>query len=374
MNNNNIGENPSTTATSKKVRIFACEKPHSLKHISSSLNKSGELGENDFFIITPSTASFKFSYPKIIGLKDAPYVNLNPEYKCLFAEYGQYGKVYDRNGKLVDNELSEILNEYHSIKSKNYVFKDSLRKSKERYCNYLENNVLEIINFCDHGHTGARGFKFHFEKYHGLLSLERLKAIYDVKVSVVRCLAYDEKTVIKSYKSRFDYSDESSIFMIDYFRKKDFLDYNFNINSMLYLGNTLRHSGIYLNDFINRNMLYTLLIIDEMEKATEPSVIEIMEKNNIGSCASRATIIEKLYDYEFVELIKTGVNHKKSYIRLSDCAKLFLSNLHPSLKSYKVASKFYKKTGELSLKEFKVEVSKYLNNVFEKQDRFLASK
>ena len=374
MNNNNIGENPNTTATSKKVRIFACEKPHSLKHISSALNESGELGENDFFIITPSIASFKFSYPKMIGLKDAPYANLNPEYKCLYAEYGQYGNVYNKNGRLVENELSEILKEYHNKIKRVYSSEDSIDEIREKYKNYLKNNVLEIINFCDYNHTGARGFKFYFEKYHGLLSLERFKNVYDTKVSVVRCMAYDKRTTINSFKSRFDYSDELSIFMIDYFRKKDFLDYNFNINSMLYLGNTLRNSGIHLNDFISRNMLYTLLIIADIEKTTEGNVLKVMVENDIGSNISRAKIIEKLYDYEFIELIKTGVNHKKSYIRLSDCAKLFLSNLHPSLKSYKVASKFYKKTGELSLTEFKTEISKYLNNVFEKQDRFLASK
>ncbi len=374
MNNKNIGENPSETISLKKVRLFVCEKPYQLKHTSKALNKSGKLSENDFFIIAPSICSFKFSYPKIMKLKDAPYINLDPEYKCLFAEYGQYGNVYDRNGKLVDNELSNLLSEYHFVVSRKYVFEDKMREIKSKIIDYFQTNISDVISFCDFDYTGARGFKFHFEKYYNLASLELFEKAYGINVSVARFIAMDEKSIVKSLESKLDYMNDSCIYLRDYYNKKDFIDYNFNINSMLYIGNTLRDSGIYLDGFITRNMLYTLLIILESEKITEDRLLSKMDKNNIGSNASRIAIVEELYDYNFIEKVITGIKQKKSYIRLSEQCQSFISNLHPSLKSYKVASKFYKMNKELCVKDFKLEVGKYLKNVFEKQDRFLAAK
>jgi hypothetical protein len=359
----------------KKNKIIFCEKPSQLKHVMKELGEDGDIG-----IICPAIAAFKFSYPEKINYQDIPSMNSDPIYLNNCCKYGNYGYVC-KNGEMVKSEIlfDFFQSSNHEKKSINDCdrswsqYRDEVHlKTKD----YIE-SFGEIICATDNDKTGVRGFEFYMEKYLGFYNYKYQLKSKDVRISHLMYASMDRKGLLRAYDDR-KLILESPYFdlLCESYKKKDYFEYNFNINSLILFGDILRNIGIYGSFIINKNMLLTMMIVESFNKISEHILIKEMEKNGIGQACSRSEIIERIYNqglFYYTESKKNGKKIRK--LLLSEDGEEFLLNVHPKVKDPKMALHVEKDiNSDMSISKFKEKYREKFEIMFSKQKRFLRVK
>jgi hypothetical protein len=193
--------------------------------------------------------------------------------------------------------------------------------------------------------------------------------------------ALDKNSLEKALNERekLEHSDMFKHFK-DAYQKKDYFEYNYNVNSLLLFGEVLRKTGIYNNNLIlTKNFIQTLYIIHNYkDKINECRLLKIMEINNIGQACSRHEIYLKLYENSLLEKRLVNIDGiERGYVVLSDYGKEFMEYLHPRTNDPKLCSRLdeeIKSNSKMTIKEFKEYTDNYIQDVFGKQKRYMRKK
>jgi hypothetical protein len=318
-----------------KRRLFLFEKPSQME----AFFKNGFLEKNDFAVIAPSYLSYYFDYDQKTTNKITNYIPryiLNKKsYGCNDILYSFENKIYKKKFKLFEN----IINENKNIREK------SLKKIK-----LLINNVDEIYCACDSGFSGTRGFDFKMEKYFDINILENSKKTYYIDM-------YFEPT---PNKNSLLLDNEKYIEGKNSYIKKDYFNYNFNINSFKYYTAYIKKKGILMKKPLTINMILVLLIIKN-HIFYEYDLFEYMAQREIGTFAFKDNILEELILYKLVEkksdllfLTHVGADFLKDNIKENN-----FNNIGINLCS-NISDNFY------NLEMFKEKYNKILINIFKK--------
>jgi hypothetical protein len=362
----------------KKCKIFFCEKTGDAQEILKRIGKNGDIS-----ISTPTVRSYSFSYPKKIPYNTIPVRDLIPEYKNNFIHSVVYGFVYlkKEDGSIEKTEINPLIN---YLKLKFQIEKsESSFHSKEKSVDlrnkaqeYIE-SFGEIVYACGNDLSGLRGFDFYFEKYLEYYNYEFNLDYKNIKITYIDSSCMN--TTIEnefSKKSIFIDNEKVNDFRNSY-KKKDFFEYNFNVNSLVIIGDILRKNGFISNCILTKNLFLTLLIIQKIGKCNEHQLIDEMNKLDIGNVASHIHIIETLYDNGLIwyGLYKNS-NQEKKCIMLANETESFFEYIHPKMKDFKMSINVMDdvKNPDIDLMFFKEKYGNKLQTMFSKQKNFLRKK
>jgi DNA topoisomerase IA len=357
--------------TTKKGKIFVCEKPSQAKYVCEALATV-----DDIVIISPAVRSHSFIYPKKIKFNEIPAIDLKPKYKDNLPLYGNYGYVFKKNinGKVNKVEQLELMN-FYRLKTEQYSEyvlnnKSEIIKKTKQYILSFE----EIVCAMDNDLTGVRGFKFYMEKYLDFKNYDFIDKHYKTKTTMLVFSACDKASLIKAFNIR-ESIKESSIFsaLENSYIKKDFLEYNFNVNSMVLLGEILRKNGFFIDLILTKNLLITLLFIEKEITIPEHKLVDKMEELNVGNPASYSEIISVLYDNDLIHYLVKKVNGRDmKLLILPEDTKNILNDIHPKIKDFKISFNVINdvNNSSLSFKDFKDKYTKKLKTMFSKQKNY----
>jgi hypothetical protein len=366
------------------------------------------MNEGDQTIIINQTFSYNFKY-KNVKFSEAPYTKEKPQYNnnahkenSLFNLITLDHKTIPQNNSILTNffELNYDINKKSSYKSLDLIIE-------------FFSSFDEIIYICDLSPSGCRGFDFKFQKYFKLGEdwITFFKKI-GIKVSVMKRESIDKHSLIKSFEKRdnIENSKEYNIAKESYL-KKDFFEYNYNLNSILFFNDVLNNIG-YIKDsnqdniVLTKNYILILFLIYNNKSIHEDKIIELSHKIGVGHLSSKYTskvIINsllkmKLIKFKFLEPteIYNNPNRKKDYLALSNIGLNFINNIHKKINdpylsirllkdNYIDSSNVYTEkslqektlkplditSSKLSLEDFYFKYEKYLYTSFSKQKKFL---
>ena len=348
-------------------KLFVCKNPTQAKTVMLALKDL--TSDGDIAIIAPSITSYKFKYPSEIGYNKIPYINKSPKYSPNY-KHNFYIDFYGLDGI---SQKSDLFEKYFKLKNSNISYSEVISDSAfNNMLNYI-NSFDEIICATDNDYTGTRGFEFYFKKYIDVYSLDSINA----KFSRMHYSAMDGKSLVDSFINRVDLSENKiHKFLVNSYQKKDFFEYNYNLNSLIIFKDIMRHIGLHNDLIINKNMIQVLFILDDSEMSRH-ILLKNMDLKKIGSCTSRHSILETMYQNSLINSFKTNINQNVVCgVCLSKYGKKFLDYIHPKINDPKLSEKVDKMIGDsdLSYEDFKVDVGTILTNPFEKQKRFLRKK
>ena len=350
-----------------KPKLFVCEKPQQAKIITKLMN------QNDIVILAESISAYKFDYQEI-KFKDAPYTREIPKYK--------------KNTKYRNDMFNVGSWDY----KKNYVECSILNQIEElnEYTELIKeyfNQFSEIIYSCDYDLTGYRSFSFRMNYFFKLGSnwIDFFEE-NNIKLTVMDIKAYDIKSLNNSYQERLPIKNNKDMENLkNNYMKKDYFEYNYNLNSILFFNQALKDVG-YIKDsnhhILTKNYIWVLF---ELSKNKLPffNLIKKMERNYIASAASRDQLLKNL---KSMSLINYDDLIKNSSIEISELGIKFINRIHKKANdpfiglrllqnNYKNLFDFYgldkNKANNISYLDFKIKYEKYLYNTFSKQKRFL---
>lgn len=342
--------------------LFLCEKASQAKDMAKCI------GENDAIILCPSVASYVFRYPENLKFSELPYSSLNPNYvwNPEFTSDKSCIKIYSTVITRSCVYEEDTLREYAISKLK----QQSSDLERGKAIAFLK-RFSEISFACDSDHTGVRGFDFMFQKYFGINDLEKFSRESGIKITAcVNYRGFDSRSITIMIENRVDYFESQCInsFRASY-KKKDFLDYNYNCNSLLLLNKIYFLSlGKYPDFTITRNYIQALFIIKSGEFSRN-NIYREMDDQKIGSPASRSCILERLTDMRLVE----STDNKRISYSLSESGNSFVGMLNRRLNDPHLAQRSAVDVGDIdfSLEGFKEKYGKYLAGNFQKQKRLL---
>lgn len=351
------------------TKLFVCEKPAAVNCITFLFEK------NDNAIVIGNIAPFKFDYQDIKFSK-APYTREIPQYKPNpyyqepnFFHDGLYGKDY-RFGR--GYKTDRFLNEYY-FKKDTYGYE----KNKEEILKFFS-KYEEIIYFCSNDYSSYRSFDFRFSKYFGLGEnwLEILNE-NNIKVSFVKVTAFYKEGIQKDFDERTDFNNNPNVFKLkESYMKKDYFEYNYNLNSILFFNEILDKIGHVKSDkdtTLTKNYILFLYLLSK-QSYNFNELHTLRDTYYIGSISS--------FEYRFEKMIDMGlltVDNKVYSITKKGLD--FLTYLHkkiydPYLNQRIISNNkdedCYKdiKDDYLNLEDFKVKYEAYLYRTFSKQKRF----
>jgi len=188
--------------------------------------------------------------------------------------------------------------------------------------------------------------------------------IYNIKISIMKVCSFDEKSLSKYFAERKNIYDSDYHLLKESYIKKDFFEYNYNLNSLLFFNNILKKINIDKNDIIlTKNHISTLFLLQK-ENLTEDLIIQLMNKRKIGQASSFAEIV---YNLNILKLTQK----RNELVSLSEQGELFLSFLHKKINDPYLNIRLQNDHKELSVEDFKIKYEKYLYEIFSKQKRFL---
>tara|TARA_Y100000034_G_scaffold64752_2_gene78326 strand:- start:9715 stop:10737 length:1023 start_codon:yes stop_codon:yes gene_type:complete len=334
-----------------KRKLFFVEKPCAAQSFSFLLEKQ------DMAILAQSIAAYKFDY-KNINYSNAPYTKETPLYK----ENKKFThSIFNTNAFFQNKNRMELPYLLEILKLKENKNKEVLkRKIKEFFLNFDE-----IIFACDYDYTGWRGFEFKMF-YFFELGKEWIDFFnsYNIKISIIKTCSYDKNSLIKSFKERKNIFESDYYLLKEGYIKKDFFEYNYNLNALLFFNNILKKLNIdNKNIVLTKNHIATLFLL-KSEKLTEHDIVEIMSKRKIGQASNYSEIV---YNLSFLKLTQK----RNEIVSLSEQGELFLSFLHKKINDPYLNIRLKNDYKELSVEDFKIKYEKYLYEVFSKQKRFL---
>jgi hypothetical protein len=358
----------------KKNKLFICEKPSTAKYHSFLLE------EGDLVIIACGTASYKFDYQEI-SFNEAPYTNEIPKYKV--HDDGIMTPLtidsWNSKGRFENEILKKIISLNQNKEGINKITSDFL------------DDFEEIIFSSEANLTGVRGFCFKFEKFFNMGKNWKKKiAEKGIKITSIIHSSLDNKALLKAYKNRTLITN-NKIFKIleDSFIKKDFFEYNYNLNSLLFFKEALDLPDHLISEYdfiLTKNYILTLFLVRDKEILFSDYLHEVMEKNNIGNLISHHIIIENLLKLGLIKEDKSNPLKSKSaslyyQYKITEIGNDFTKKLHKKINDPHLGSRlkndnlrsYYHYDGktQLSIEEFKIKYEKYLYEVFSRQKRFI---
>jgi hypothetical protein len=352
-----------------KPKLFVCEKPNSAKSIQSITS------EGDVIILAQCTAAYHFDYQSI-NFKDAPYSKEIPKYK------------YNKKFKNTIFNIGVFDNKGNHSDSPTLI---SIEKNKtaEEMDEFFE-NFSEVIFACDSDLSGYRGFSFRMKYFFNLgenwINYFEKKFI---SLTTVKIKAFDRNSLRNSYKNRKEIKNNKEMERFkDNYLKKDYFEYNYNLNSMLFFNQALADIGYVKNgseNLLTKNYIWLALYLSKKE-SSESELIYNMERAYIANACSRHAIIENMI---VMNLIERANCKKGKILRLTRLGFDFINKLHKKVDDpfiglrlilnnheyrYFIHGTQRAKSENLSLDSFKEKYEKYLYQTFSKQKRFLRKK
>ncbi|MFS1427341.1 hypothetical protein LMH73_009290 [Vibrio splendidus] len=342
-------------------KLFVCEK-HSQAQSFQFLLKEG-----DGIILCPSISSYKFKNASTLSFSGLPYSDLEPEYtntssieQASEQRESMYSRFFTADTYIDHPVLSAF---YHAkIKTAN-PFSTAVAYSD--FCDFL-NEFDEIVYACDPDHTGVRGFDFLFGKYYGIKELAHFATQYHMTITACMLTGgISSKCISKAVENRSCFFESTDIQrMRDTYLKKDFFDYNYNMNSILLLNKAYHITcGQFPNPVLTRNYIQTLFLIHEYS-ADINRVLHRMDQADIGTPASRNKIIINL-------TINGLVCESEGCYITTERGNSFILALHRKMNDPHLSERLMHDYTELTVNEFKAKYSKYLSSAFGKQKRHI---
>lgn len=351
---------------SEKRKLYLSEKPYVAKYYSKHIK------DNDRIILT-GMIEYKFKYPDIM-FSNSPYtelepqyileVNKRPEYQHYFHE--RYINEYWNNGQI---KINSLLEEYHYKRIKDHDFDNT--KIKEYFKTFDE-----IVFACDYDYTGLRAFELYFKIYCNLGNDYLLFfSENNIKVSFVKNIHIDDKSIPRAINKKEVFSKSTlAQESISHYLSKDFFEYNYNINSILFFNEI--YKIIFKKDAeysITKNFINILYFMLDKSNLSEHKILKYMEISKIGNPCSRAYILETMdsLGFFFKKEIKCNQNikGKREIINLSAESISFLKYLHKKTDDPFLTSRLQDDYTNIKYSAFKNKYEKYLYNVFSKQKR-----
>jgi len=348
-------------------KLFICEKPSCAKLYQFLLNKG------DLIIVACGTGSYKFDYEDVSFLK-SPYISRKPKYRINLEKNRTPLTVKSWDSKTgFKNDLLSDLVELHNS--------DKFRKQEiDLITNDFLKDFDEIIFACDPDITGVRAFCFKFEKFFNI-GIDWKKKLFKkgIRVTALICYSGNQESLLRSYNERkeiniskkFKYLEENYI-------KKDFFEYNYNLNAILFFKNHIdlpEHLSGEFDCVLTKNHISTLFLVRSMAGISDDNLNHLMNENKIGSPVSRSVIIENLLKIGLVKEIsdsKSGRIYCK--YKLTSAGEVFLNNLHKKVNDPYLINVLYKDISNKSISDFKIKYKKYLYEVFSRQKKLIEIK
>jgi len=354
-------------------KLFICEKP------SCAKNHEFLLEEGDLIIIACGTGSYKFDYQEM-SFSDAPYTNESPQYKI------------HHDGDFTPLTLSAWNSEerFESDVLRKLVTLNKDKEKNHREIDSVTNNFLkdfdEIIFSCDSDVTGVRAFCFKLERFFNLgINWREKLALNKIKVTAINYSALDKKSLERYYENR-DLLDKNQLFSLleSAYIKKDFFEYNYNLNSILFFTDALDLPEHLIGEYdfiLTRNYILILFLIRDKKTLFTNNLNRTLE--NIGSVISHEISIDNLLKIGLIKEdrcnpFKRNFNEICYRYKITSIGEDFLNNLHKKVNDPHLGDRLhndnftpYSKTLNLPTDDFKIKYEKYFYNVFSKQKRFL---
>ena len=360
----------------KKNKLYLCEKP------SSAMSFNFLLSEGDLIIIACGTASYKFDYQNV-SFSEAPYTNEIPQYKA-----------HDEN-KVTPLTIS-AWNSKERFEIETFINIVNLNKDKVKnklkidlITNEFLDNFDEIIFACDSDITGVRAFCFKFEKFFNLGEnwKEKLRN-KKIQISAINYSSLDKNSILKYNLEKTDLND-NEIFNIleNSFIKKDFFEYNYNLNSILFFNDALslpNHFKEQYDFILTKNYILTLFLIKDKKSICSDYLHTTMK--DIGNLISHHTIIDNLLKIGLIREDRNNPLESKfdslHYpYEITNIGKGFIKNLHKKVNDPHLGKRLKKDnidnhygckdSNGLTVNDFKIKYEKYLYAVFSRQKRFI---
>lgn len=332
--------------------LLICENESRFKEIKKELDKDAVI------MLSHPIDSFKFDYSNN-KVKEEAFTDKTPVYKENATNVKERYCVYNKDGDLNELEFGNVINLHNETVTEN------IRIEGIKFLN----NFSEIVFACENDLTGVRSFDFIF-RFSFLLGDDWLNILKEmgIKVNFIGSDIEDEdyNTLVNNYHDRKKIEESDFNKLQESFMKKDFFEYNYNLNAYLYFNMALLRSGYNpIRSFVlTRNYIATLNIIKKENLRTLP-LIKLMETKKIGSLSSRNLIIKNL---EKVSLITQDKN-EDSVLKLTKKGRDFLTYLHEFIADENLNKDLISDSN--SLEEFKLKYGKYLEKVFKSQSNFL---
>lgn len=334
-----------------KRKLFLTEKPDSAENLSFLLKKQ------DITILAQCIGGYKFNYINI-DYSNTPYTKLNPLYK---ENVKFIHSIFNTNAFFQNKNRIEFPYLLEIINSKENKNKEDLKRKVEEF--FI--NFDEIIFACDYDHIGWRGFEFKMTYFFKLG--EKWINFFnscDIKISIMKIFSYNKKSLKKSFMKRKNIQDSDCHLLKESYIKRDFFEYNYNLNSLLFFNKILKKIEIdNKNITLTKNYIATLFLLKE-GKMLEKDLITFMREKKVGESS---IFFEIIYNLRSLNLIK----REGHFISISNKGKLFLSFLHKKSNDPYLNIRIIKDINELSLEDFKIKYEKYLYQLFSKQKCFL---
>jgi hypothetical protein len=365
----------------KLGKLFICEKPAQLQSILKTLGSP-----KDRAIIAPVITSYKFDYPKHIPFNKITFLG-NPNYKMSLNMRDMIFHVYkhdssEENGILKNryNKLAHDLNFMANIRGE--LNDESYSSNPTDFFKDFE----EVIYACSPNYSTIRTFDFHLKYFFNMN--ECFFNNNNIKYTYLKYRALDKISLQIAFLDRQEMVNEkiyasngSEIYLPNLFdsgresyRKKDYFEYNYNVNSIVLLNEILRVNGLITpSHVITKNTVSTLLLIhNNTKQLTEERLLSAMLKLKIGSNWSVAKIIKNMFQDNLIGYKKEYIDGiQKEYIILTELGLKFISSINNKLKFKHLSVNLDKDilNVDFSFDNFKEKYSILLRKMFDKQKR-----
>lgn len=306
----------------------------------------------------------------VLGRNFSPLLQSeNPGQDITFVNYLWFGHLkrqYPRGLKI--SQFPKIqppvlkLSPAEEIDQNSYVLKPDGTKNK---CAGFEalSKATKVYLLCDSDSSGI---------YHGIEFLKQVNpALLDI-TEIMAPLSYQETDMKAALSKHMKFDDWRAVYDSGYV--KAYLDYNWNLNAMVVFGDLLSKLGMgHLDNPVSKYSLQLLLSLQNESPSTEGKLVHLMShwigtgaysKMNLGSAASRATIIENLLNAGF--LIRS--KESPALYSVSGLGMQFINALHKDCQDPDLPArvKLWMNQGLSSIPK----IDKYLKTFFGKQLKF----
>ncbi len=348
-------------------KLYFVEKNSQMNDIADAVAEEG-----DMFVVVPCISGYKFKYPSNLSYSRIPDIRRQVCYKTnlensLFnAQIKQW-----KAGHLEELSTQPIK---HLKNIHNYEGREKTKAVEE--VKKLFNLNKDWILATDPDRSGTRGFDLFIEIFLGSYLFEfNFDTLKRLNLS-----ALDKNSIKKRMLDLDDINpqtkDSAKKILNDTFKNtyknKDFFDYSFNINSLLVYGDALKIVGGYNpNVILTHFMIKTLLLVGKEEEISDNQIVYKMDKEGIGSPASRNKILQNIYDMGLIEK-RVHKNEGTKWLISKEGAS-FIDMIHNKINSMQTAE-VIKDVEEMKSSDFQDKYSKKLSVFFNKQHKKIKRK